>query len=283
MKKLFYLILFPTLGLFNNPIFAQDLIQTSTGETITSRVLEISDTEVKYKNFSNPTGPTYIKNKKEIKSVTYENGLIEEFKNTSKAEQSAEKNIVHPPLNDGNAIAKVKRINGIDIYFLSNPLVNYTTVFNSGDLLSDIDIKALFWEGMATSDVDDKMNRIVNATYRKAKREGKTVTGLIYTGGNRALAINYTDTDIKGEQFAKVNIVNGVQIYVFSEPTKTYDILTKARAKSGGFLSVMSDGVLNSNMDDDINNLIERLNSKKNPIDAIIYNSGKKGVGIKLN
>jgi hypothetical protein len=59
--------------------------------------------------------------------------------------------------------------------------------------------------------------------------------------------------------------------------------LTKARAKSGGFLSVMSDGVLNSNMDDDINNLIERLNSKKNPIDAIIYNSGKKGVGIKLN
>ena len=38
---------------------AQDVIVKKDGSTILSKVLEVSSTDIKYKKFSNPDGPTY--------------------------------------------------------------------------------------------------------------------------------------------------------------------------------------------------------------------------------
>ena len=59
--------------------YAQDVIVKRDGSTILSKVLEVNPTNIKYKKFSNPNGPTYTVEKSEIMAVNYENGEKETF------------------------------------------------------------------------------------------------------------------------------------------------------------------------------------------------------------
>ncbi len=57
--------------------FAQDTIYTNTSQTLLVRVLEISKTEVSYKNFYNPDGVVRIIANEQIVRIIYENGKEE--------------------------------------------------------------------------------------------------------------------------------------------------------------------------------------------------------------
>lgn len=59
-------------------INAQDTIFVKTQKPLLVRVLEVSSTEVRYKNFYNPDGITRVLNYNEIDSITYENGKREQ-------------------------------------------------------------------------------------------------------------------------------------------------------------------------------------------------------------
>ena len=78
MKRLLLLslLLFP---LFTVKLFAQDVIVKKDNSTILSKVVEISDTEIKYKKWSNQDGPTYSIKKTEVFSINYSNGDIDKF------------------------------------------------------------------------------------------------------------------------------------------------------------------------------------------------------------
>lgn len=60
-------------------IAAQDVIVKKDGSTILSKVIEISDTQVKYKKHSNIDGPTYVVNVSELAGINYQNGEKESF------------------------------------------------------------------------------------------------------------------------------------------------------------------------------------------------------------
>ena len=62
---------------------AQDVIVKNDGSTITSKVMEITGTEIKYKKYSNLKGPTYSINKTDVNYINYENGERENFGKTS--------------------------------------------------------------------------------------------------------------------------------------------------------------------------------------------------------
>lgn len=57
--------------------FAQDTIFTNTSQTLLVRVLEISKTEVSYKNFYNPDGIVRMVANEQIVRIVYENGKEE--------------------------------------------------------------------------------------------------------------------------------------------------------------------------------------------------------------
>lgn len=71
MKKFLSLLLL-VAGL--QPLMAQDMICKRNQTTIEAKVLEISTTEVLYKRFSNPDGPTYRLPLSEVLHITYPNG-----------------------------------------------------------------------------------------------------------------------------------------------------------------------------------------------------------------
>ena len=76
MKK-FFLALF--LSYFSHTVFAQDIIKLVDGSTVEAKVLEITQTEIKYKKFRNLDGPLYTIGKHEASTITYAYGEVEEY------------------------------------------------------------------------------------------------------------------------------------------------------------------------------------------------------------
>ncbi|OFX67638.1 MAG: hypothetical protein A2X12_06870 [Bacteroidetes bacterium GWE2_29_8] len=56
---------------------AQDFISKKNSEEIKAKVLEVTQTEIKYKKFDNINGPIYTINKSDVFSIKYENGTSE--------------------------------------------------------------------------------------------------------------------------------------------------------------------------------------------------------------
>lgn len=67
---------------------AQDVIVKKDGSTILSNVIEVSDTQVKYKKHSNPKGPTYTINTSELLCINYKNGEKDDYGNVEKSKIS---------------------------------------------------------------------------------------------------------------------------------------------------------------------------------------------------
>ena len=77
MKKLVLLLSAFLFGSF--VVSAQDMITKKDGTDIEAKVLEVTQDEVKYVKVSNPDGPTYLLNKKDVLLIRYENGEKEIF------------------------------------------------------------------------------------------------------------------------------------------------------------------------------------------------------------
>ena len=77
MKKaiLIFLVVFS----ISQHCLSQDLITLRTGEQIRSKILEVGQTEIKYKKFDNQNGPVYLVVKSDIVNIQYENGSTDTF------------------------------------------------------------------------------------------------------------------------------------------------------------------------------------------------------------
>lgn len=76
MKRLFFVAMFI---LSFTTIYAQDIIVKKDGSTIMSKVLEVQTDIIKYKKWSNQSGPTYSIKITDIFSINYKNGEKDVF------------------------------------------------------------------------------------------------------------------------------------------------------------------------------------------------------------
>jgi hypothetical protein len=80
-----------------------DLISFRKGNEIKAKVIEINETQIKYKRCDNSDGPLIIANKNEVRSIKFVNGLVEYFEvNTSERKKETFNNIEpqkHPLVN----------------------------------------------------------------------------------------------------------------------------------------------------------------------------------------
>jgi hypothetical protein len=75
----FILLLFMTVVC---KITAQDDLITTKDEFFKVKVLEINQTEIKFKSFNNLNGPTKVLPIAVIRSIKYENGVVEKFESS---------------------------------------------------------------------------------------------------------------------------------------------------------------------------------------------------------
>ncbi len=71
IQKVSFFSLFILLGYFLN---AQDLIVLKNGEEIKAKIIRISDSEIEYKKYINPTGPDYVLKSDKVIMIKYQNG-----------------------------------------------------------------------------------------------------------------------------------------------------------------------------------------------------------------
>jgi hypothetical protein len=64
---------------------AQDKLTLNNGDEVNAKVIEITDSEIKYKKSDNLTGPTRVINKSDVFSIKYENGTKDFFGFTPKS------------------------------------------------------------------------------------------------------------------------------------------------------------------------------------------------------
>jgi len=76
MKKVLLVLLSVLITSF---VFAQDIIVTKEGKRIESKILEVNEYDIKYKNFENIDGPIYTMRKSEIATILYANGQVDVF------------------------------------------------------------------------------------------------------------------------------------------------------------------------------------------------------------
>jgi hypothetical protein len=100
-------------ALISFSVFGQDVIYTNDGETIESKVTEIGKKEVRYKKFSNQSGPNYTISTSRIDRIVYENGSIENFQEASDKKESGGLFSVKPDQLGNNHIY----LNVVDIIF----------------------------------------------------------------------------------------------------------------------------------------------------------------------
>ena len=72
-----------SLLLFALSLAAQDIIVTTDAQRIEAKILEVSKSEIKYKEFDNIDGPTFILETAEISSITFSNGKVRLYNHPS--------------------------------------------------------------------------------------------------------------------------------------------------------------------------------------------------------
>jgi len=112
-------ILFFLFFLSFTNLFSQDTIVFINGQKTLCKVIEVGINEIKYKEFSNPEGPLYIKEKSDIKEIIYKNGVKESFNIKPKENRDFSSN----EKNYTKDIITSKKIKGGKIYYQNNTIL----------------------------------------------------------------------------------------------------------------------------------------------------------------
>lgn len=191
---------------------------------------------------------------------------------------------------DQSDLARVKKMNGIEVYVMAEPLIDYEVAFDLGgltDLKSNIKAKSLLTGGLVTENVSDKLNQLVNRANEKASKNHHEIDAVIYSNAKTAVAVRFTTEGTPETQgISRVSKLKGKRVFVYSEPLLDYDVINEKKGKAQKGTSLVTAGLVNSSIEEDIQKLVDKLTKdatkKGHRIDGIIYSSGKSGIGIKL-
>lgn len=92
MKKLILLAFSMMFAVITFAAHAVDVIITTDAQKINAKILEVSQTEIKYKEANNQNGPTFTLATDAISSVIYANGKVAVFNNEPKAAPAKDAN-----------------------------------------------------------------------------------------------------------------------------------------------------------------------------------------------
>ena len=135
MKKVILLVVF---GLLCVHIYAQDIIVKKDGRVIKAKVLELTETDILYKNYTKLDGRTYSTRIENVLSLTYENGQKESFGNaaTNNDEQTAQV----PSSNDVSEAIQESRVADLEAnHTWKDKYENMTFVDSLSAILAELD------------------------------------------------------------------------------------------------------------------------------------------------
>ncbi|MFY0594603.1 hypothetical protein [Roseivirga sp.] len=186
---------------------------------------------------------------------------------------------------EGNDYARVSKVNGIPVYIFNEPLNDYDVVASRG---TGGKAGSLLTGGLVNEGISGKVSQYVKRlTKLSKKKKGFEFDAILYSSGKQAIAIKFKeDLDPAKKDLARVKNINGTLVFALCEPIVEYDLVVE---KSGGAKvgSYLSGGLANKGIEGDLTQFARRIKKaaeeEGNTIDAILYNAGKRAIGIKFN
>ncbi|MGV3561488.1 hypothetical protein [Larkinella arboricola] len=179
--------------------------------------------------------------------------------------------------------ARVEKIQGVETYVMCEPLQAYETVF---EVATGAKAASLLTGGVVNEGVSDKVSQFVRRATKDAKSKNQEFDAVVISGSKTAIAIKYKDNASRDKGLAKVRKIDGLAVYVMNEPVKDYKTVVDA---SGGVKakSYFTSGLVNNSIEEDMEQFVRRVKKEaeeaKKPIDAVVYSSGKRAIGVKFN
>ena len=121
------LLVFLATLLISKLCFSQDLITLKTGEQIRSKIMEVGQTDIKYKKIDNQNGPVYVVVKSDISNILYENGTKDVFNTDQPKTVTGNLNPV-----SGNTISAKTKVSSSDNTGNSKFLIGFSGVLPTG-------------------------------------------------------------------------------------------------------------------------------------------------------
>lgn len=183
---------------------------------------------------------------------------------------------------DQKGLARVNKIDGVEVYFMNEPLNDYEVVFDVG---TGLKASSLLTGGLVNEGVSEKASQFVRRAIKEAKEEKHEFDAIIYSSGKKIVAVKFKNPKPDFKSIARVQKIDGVEVYILSEPMKDYEVLN---SKKGGikFKSALTGGLVNNSIEEDVaqfvNKLVKDSEKENEKIDGIVYGAGKSAAGIKF-
>lgn len=250
MKLLFWSFLLILVS--TTAAFSQDVIYTTGGNKLQAKVIEINTTDIKYKDFNNLEGPTYVITKMDVVLIQYSNGVSEVINNnpnsitpkgtdfvTYNSAKSSEKT---KPAEKAKPVEKAKPTEKtkpekkeFNLYYLNNNMISINALaLANGDvtLMYDRDIlnnklSLSFLGGYNFNSQMGGLNAFIAGTKDNAKKK--------YDAG---LGINFTPRSTKRVQYF-VGILGKYMAYDYQSIVDTTNNQYKYKQANAYQLAIM--------------------------------------------
>ncbi len=173
--------------------------------------------------------------------------------------------------NADKALARVRKVDGIEAYVLCEPLRPYQVVVDAG---TGIKAESLLTAGLINKSISGRVEQFVrNVTKQNAK-----IDAVIYSSGKRIAGIIFTDKgDAKTNGLGRVSRVMGYPVFVMNEPVENYQVISST---SGGikWKSLITAGVINNSIEEDVEQMVKKVQSRAS--DGVLIDGGKDASAI---
>ena len=172
-----------------------------------------------------------------------------------------------------NDVAKVKTINGAEVYIMNSPLRQY-------EIIKEIETTAKFEnilkDGKLAKNTTEKVIQFVSL----ARKSELAFDAVLYTSGKTLVCIKFKE---KGTPetigMARVEKISGLHAFVLCEPSQAYDVIGETD-EGLKMRSILSLGMASNSIAEDIDKMVEALKFNKGIEACLFYQS--KGEAIKF-
>jgi hypothetical protein len=256
-----------------------DLLVKQDGTQLEVLVKEITDKEIVYKRANNPDGPNFRVQKANFSYLEYgSNGEREEFSNTvqpapvqARPTQRAQA-MRSESQSQGEYLAKVKKLNGLEVYIMCEPLSDYETVVDVG---TGLKAESLLTAGLVNKSISGRVEQFVN----RVKKQNSNVDAVVYSSGKRIVGVKFkSNASTNDRGMARVSRMRGMPVFVMCEPVQDYGVL---QSKGGGikWKSYLSAGVINNSIEEDVEKIVNRLGGVSG-VEGFYFDGTKEGQAI---
>ncbi len=250
MKGFFLSVLL--ILLCSSVAYSQDVIYTTGGNKLQAKVTEINSTDIKYKDFNNLEGPTYVITKKDVVLIQYSNGVAEVINNnpnsitpkgtdfvtynTAKSSEKTKPVEKNKPVEKAKPSEKTKpEKKEFNLYYLNNNMISINALaLANGDvtLMYDRDIlnnklSLSFLGGYNFNSRMAGLNAFIAGTKDNAKKK--------YDAG---FGINYTPRSTKRVQYF-VGVLGKYMAYDYQSVVDTTNNQYKYKQANAYQLAIM--------------------------------------------